>query len=349
MTMDEGQVGTEAVDTGSVVEPAQEVVGGLDELRAKGASESADVPAEKEVSKTPDSQTPAEPAYTPNLKFKVKGEEKEFDEWIRASIKDADTEKKARELMEKYYGFDTIKADRETVKKEFETVKEDAQKLYGILNEATTLAGKPTFENLDTLFSDKLGIPPEAIYKWAVEKANREQNWTPEQRKAYQDSRNLEYQLREKDNEVKQYQTMYQQQQVQQREQEVQNLVSHPEVQELSGLLAERTGDPYALYNEVVKLGKYYAVVEQKDVPPVQLVREIASRAGYRPGTGQSQASISPSAGQAGEQVMNSPKVVQPSQKPTIPNIAAKGGTPVAKKFKSFDELRKRAEELSAE
>lgn len=278
---------------------------------------------------------PAQPAWTPNYKFKVKGKEQEVDEWIRPSIKDPDTEKKARELMEKYYGFDMIKSDREKFQQERDSFKSDAEKMYGLMNDAAELVSKKDYET----FFEKWGIPAQDIVKYAVDWANREQNWTPEQKKAYEESRRLKAELAQTQAEKMGLETSQTQQQIAQRESELEAVVNHPEVTEFSKLVAERLGDEFGLRNEIVRLGQYYWQTQGRDVPTVELVRDLAKRYGYTPGASQPQQTpVQPQAAQ-GFQV-TPPKVVAPSTKPTIPNIAGKGGSPVAKKPKSFSDLK---------
>lgn len=278
---------------------------------------------------------PVQPTYTPNYKFKVKGKEQEFDDWIRASVKDAETEKKAREMMEKYHGFDMIKSDREKFQQERDGYKTDAEKMYGLMNGAAELVSKKDYET----FFEKWGIPPQDIVKFAVDWANREQNWTPEQKKAYEESRRLKAELAQTQAEKMGLETSQTQQQIAQRESELEAVVNHPEVTEFSKLVAERLGDEYGLRNEVVRLGQYYWQTQGRDVPAVELVRDLANRYGYTPGAGQPQQTPSQPQAAQGFQVA-SPKVVAPSTKPTIPNIAGKGGSPVAKKPKSFSDLK---------
>jgi hypothetical protein len=70
------------------------------------------------------------PVYTPNTKFKVMDKEHEFDAWLAPHIKDAETEKKAKELYEKAYGLDYVKPKYEASQKELEQYKTTYNSLY---------------------------------------------------------------------------------------------------------------------------------------------------------------------------------------------------------------------------
>lgn len=60
-------------------------------------------------------QKPGEtPAFSPNFKLKVMEQEREIPELLRPLIKDAESEKAVRELVEKAYGLEYVK-DRKSV------------------------------------------------------------------------------------------------------------------------------------------------------------------------------------------------------------------------------------------
>lgn len=327
----EGAEGTSTESTGTAA--AESSAPAVENTNTVSVDSDSEVPVQTQGDATV--VPPAAPAYTPNYKFKVKGKEQEFDEWIRASVKDPDTEKKAREMMEKYYGFDMIKSDREKFQQERDGFKTDAEKMYGLMNGAAELVTKKDYET----FFEKWGIPPQDIVKFAVDYANREQTWTPEQKQAYEQSRRLQAELAQVQAEKMGLETSQMQSQIAQRESEVEMVVSHPEVTEFSKLVAERLGDENGLKNEVIRLGAYYAQSQGKDYSTVELVRDLAKRYGYTPGAGQPQQPSAQPQAQQGFQVAP-PKVVAPSTKPTIPTIAGKGGSPVAKKPKSFADLK---------
>lgn len=275
------------------------------------------------------------PSWKPNYEFSVKGKKQEFDEWIRSSVKDAETEKKARELMEKFYGFDDVRAGRDKYRTERDSYKADAEKLYGLMNGVSELVAKKDFET----FFERWGISSDDIVKYAVQYADRQQKWTPEQKQAYEESRRLKAELAQTQDAKTKLETTFSQQQTAQRESELEAVVSHPEVAEFSRIVAERLGDEHGLRNEVIRLGQWYWQQYQRDMTPVELVRDLAKRYGYTSGTSQSQQSTLQTQSAGGSEVA-APRVVAPSTKPVIPNISGRGGSPVAKKPKSFADLK---------
>ena len=75
------------------------------------------------------------PAYTPNYKLKVYDEEKELeDKFLKDLIKDPESEKKVKEIAQKYLGFDTVKSRHEKVKSEYQTFKEQAEPVVEYLS-----------------------------------------------------------------------------------------------------------------------------------------------------------------------------------------------------------------------
>ncbi len=117
------------------------------------------------------------PGYTPNLKFSVKGKELEIDKLFHGMIKDADTEKKIRELHEKAYGLDSVKEDRTRTRQELDTVKTS----YEAQNNYLTQMGKALRSGDAETFFDGVGVAgnvalENVILQWALGVAQRRQN-----------------------------------------------------------------------------------------------------------------------------------------------------------------------------
>src|SRR5688500_3044500 len=71
----------------------------------------------KETEPPTEGEPPKEvPQYTPNYKFKVMDEEKEFDDFLKGAIKTKEDEEKLRDIVTKAYGLDAHKKTHETLK-----------------------------------------------------------------------------------------------------------------------------------------------------------------------------------------------------------------------------------------
>lgn len=114
------------------------------------------------------------PPYQPNLTFKVRHEQKKFDDWLIPHIKDAETEKKARELHERAYGIDFVKQERGSLQQQVQAFKQKERNEYQPLVEARDQIqhfSQPGQENIPAI-CQILGLNPQAVFKWAYEYAS---------------------------------------------------------------------------------------------------------------------------------------------------------------------------------
>lgn len=127
------------------------------------------------------SETPEAPAYQPTYKFKAYDKEHEFDEFLRPAIKDAEAEKKVRELYEKAYGLDHYKGRNQGLEK---VINEEYRPLRSQLEEIGKFYQAKDF---DTVF-EKLGWSQKDIFNWVAKKIQYE-DLPPEQKQAYDEAR----------------------------------------------------------------------------------------------------------------------------------------------------------------
>lgn len=320
----QGQTGTAAVmTTPESSAPSTEV------------SESSTPPETTEVESKPfgklgkTKETPVveAPKYAANYKFKVLDKEHEIDEFIRPIIKDADTEKKIRELYEKAYGLDSVKTDRHNLKSELSETRERMAQTDQALE---TLGQYVRQKDFDSFF-EGLNIPKQDILQYALQLVQREQ-MSPEQKAQWEASRQAQQQA--KYYEMQNQQLMQSQQQfaVQQRTWELQQAVGSADVKAFAEAYNNGMGSPEAFNDYVIQIGQAYAARGQ-DIPAQQAVQEAIKHL----------RAVNPSLGVQ----QQAAQVVQPSAKPVIPNIQGRGTSAVKSTVKSLDDLRKKAKEIT--
>lgn len=284
----------------------------------------------------------ASPAYTPNFKFKVMDKELEIDPLFHALVKDAETEKKIREMHEKAFGLDSVKTDRQMLKQKIDThyapLEQKFQETTRSLAVIDKMVEKGDYDN----FFRVLEIPEQKILEWAVKKAQLMQ-LTPAEQAAYNQQvqeRNNLY-MTEQQNAL--YQEQIFQQQVQARTFELDQELSKPEVLKVVEAFDAQAGTPGSLKAEIIKRGQLYAY-QGVDKPVAEVVKEILGFVGHvvpqaqpgqqQPGVGSTQ--------QAGAATQQQAPQAKP---PVIPNVGGQGTSPAKKKVRSLDELRELAKQ----
>lgn len=308
----------EVTTTAETVEAKPSEPTGLDAI--KGGKGKLAVEGEKVV---------APPAYTPNFKFKVMDKEHEVDEWLRPVIKNADTEKKVKELYEKAYGLDSIKPKHQAIKDELEQAKAKVAQT----DQALDILGKYVAENDFDSFFEGLNIPKNKILEYALDLVKREQ-MSPEQKAQWESSKQAKEAARYYEAENARLQQSQQQFAVQQRTFELDMALNNPEAKVVSDAYNAGMGSPEAFKDYCIQIGQAYAVRGQ-DIPATQAVSEAIRHL----------KAINPSLGVATS--ANVVPTVQPSQKPVIPNIQGRGTSAVKPAVKSLEDLKKRAKELT--
>jgi hypothetical protein len=263
-----------------------------------------------------------EAAWNPNFKFKVKDKEMEFDDFVRGSIKDKTQEGKLRELYEKAYGLDEVKASRNNFEQKF---KESDTKYNQIAQSLGVLGQHVQNKDYGDFFSS-LNIPKQDIIEYVINEL-RFQELPQEQRQVIEQQREL---TRNYDFVHQQNQAMYQQMQsmvTQQARNELSVELQKPEVTGVAQMFDARIGKPGAFEQEVIRRGQYYEQVHQQSPTASQLVQEVLSMVGQ------------PQAAQVNQQAAI---VQKQADKPVIPTFA--GGSqksPTQKMPSSISDLKK--------
>lgn len=308
-----------------------------------------ETPSQKPLEFTPEEITPPgtnppedqpgatePPAYTPNLNYKVKGQEKVFPDWIHDKIDSEDREKAIREMYEKYDGFDHVKADRDTLKQHVEWYQQNYEPAIQNL-----VALQETLKRGDMgAFFDGAGIDRQQVLRWAYEYSQL----NPQQQQAQQaqsiQNWNNYYSTQNQNNEVMTLQTQL----ADARSREVDLILSRPDIAAFAQDLDNRLGRSGFLRDEIIRRGQAYAIQQKRDVPAEQVVQEVLVLAGYAPGNAQQ---FQPGNGQLPRQPGAGPAPRR--NPPTLPTVKGGGGSPAKRQIRTREDLQKRRQELLAQ
>lgn len=277
-----------------------------------------------------DAGVPAE--YTPNYKFKVMDEEKEFDEWLRPVLKDADTEKKVRELYEKAYGLDYVKPKYEGLKKDYDTMKGTWDTVSSDLKKLGNLVKNQDYGSFFSAFN----LKDEDIMRYALERL--EYYEMPEdKRKAYdaQAKRNVELENLRQENE--RLSSQAEEQETAKLNSEIDAAVGAEHVKSLAKAFDARAGKAGAFRSAVVAHAIAQFQLHGKDLAPNEAVESLIQMYGLSSVQAQE-----PQGEEAAAETAQQP----PERKPTLPKNATRTqSTPVKAKVKSLADLRKLQEQ----
>lgn len=282
-----------------------------------------------------DPSQPVKPAYTPNYKFKSMGKEQEFDEFVRAAIKDEASEKKIRDIYEKAYGLDHLKTDRQRLKDQTTLQQNEIARHSQVVNNVNHMLATKDYDNL---FANVLKIPDDDILRHAKRILDLRE-MPPEQRQAYEQGVHARHQALELQNQNQYLMQSHEQVAVTARTQELDWTMQRPQISQLATAYDTRVGKEGAFRQAVIERGQYHALVTKRDVSAEEAINEVVNFLGgpqnLMPPV-QAAPQVAPDVGQA------------QASKPVITNFQGRGTSPTKKVIKSLDDLRKRREELEA-
>lgn len=285
----------------------------------EAANSSVSLPAEGEQVEVP--------SYTPNYKFKVHDQEKEFDEFLRSSIKDQETEKKARELYEKAYGLDFVKPKYEDLKKKYPELETQYKQLDSTVSEILDHRDKG---DLDSVFN-AMRISEEQVAKWMLEKIKK-MELPPDQRQVYDQFEETKRQNHLLQKQFQELNGQTQEQAARARTYELESNLQRPDVSSFASAFDAARKTPGAFKEEVRKCGIYEWKVNNVDITAADAIQRVMS--GY-------QGMIVPGAtGTTTEPVAKEPL-------PVIPRLQGKAVSATSKQVRSIADLKKKAAELA--
>jgi hypothetical protein len=264
------------------------------------------------------------PTYQPNFKYSVRGQEKEIDEMFRSLVKDADSEKKIKELFEKAEGLDFVKEDRKSLKSEYEGFKSQVVPYLQEYHKFTSLRDQG---NLGAALQTA-GISDEQIFKYALEKLEMEQN--PQTASIYKSNQEAALKQFEMQTQLQQYEQMQQQLQMQQFEYDMnQSLTSHMDIVRQ---VDERLGKPGAFREEVERFGIAEYHRGNQNLSVQQAVEHVVTK--YQPFFSSSTPGLS-----------MAPQAPTHKAPAVMPSVGSTNVSVISKRPKSVDDLRKMRDE----
>lgn len=267
---------------------------------------------------TADAATPAAPAYQPNFKYSVRGQEKEIPEKYRALVKAAEDEKELKELFEKAEGLDFVKQDRAALKQQHEGF---VNQVKPYLSEYHKFTSARDNGNLGAAFK-VAGISDDAIFQYALEKLQADQN--PQLAQYQQQSTDAYLKQFDMEGQLQQFQMEKQQLQAQQFDFNLsQAITAHKDV---VGAIEAKWGQPGSFKDEVIAFG--YAQAQMgNNLSEAQAVEAVLNK--YKPFL-----AASPTSQAAPAVAHQAPRVV-------LPNTGGTNVSMIQPRAKSIDDLRK--------
>lgn len=272
----------------------------------------------------------APPAYQPNYKYKAALQEKELDAFWHPLVKDADSEKKVKELFTKVDAFDFVKGKHQTLEQQFNSLQED----YGQVNN-TVQRFNQSVKGGDLSSAFRLaGITKGQVFKWTQSQLQL-MELPPEQRQQFEQYENTQHQKSELEQQVSHLQKQYEQQAVQARTTQLDFALGKPDVSRFAEAWDANTGEAGAFRKFVVEEAKKIYYDTQQDISPDQAIANVMQRFGKFLNMGET---IVPTS--------QASSIANQANKPVIPHVAGKAASPIKKVPKSLDDLKKLAKAM---
>lgn len=336
MEVDNGQEQTTETPTTDVVEtPA-------------AASEGTGEPASPEASASAgQGGAVVPPPYQPNLTFRVRDPvsgrqvEKKFDDWIAAQIKDAETEKKVRELHERSHGLDAVKGDRERLFGEAQNLRQKVQEWQPTIDQVQQLVHFRDQKNLPAVFQ-LLGLDQREVFTWAYQFAQM----TPEARQAAEQAAMQGMNAYGAQHQMSQAQQQALQQAQEFKQRELSMILRYDQGVSSAAAEFDQAHGQGAFLEQVARTGDYFWR-QGRDVSVQDAVQEVMKLIG-RGQQASPQAHMQqpfPGQGMAPQQPQGGVPQA-PQKKPVIPSVQGTGTSPVKRVYRSMDDIKKRKQEL---
>lgn len=272
--------------------------------------------------------------YQPNFKFKVNKEEKDIDDFFKPLIKDAESEKKVKELLEKSFGHDFQKPKFEKVKADFEEISTKYNNIDKALIRLSSHLNKGDMES----YCQELGITDDKILKYA-QQILQKMEMDPSQRAELERVKNDRIRASQLQEDNQALQTDLQKQKVDTGLMQTEMLLSKPEYAQVAQAYDSHVKKPGAFFEEVCKQGIYAERTTGKILSPEEAIQAAISN--WSPFL-QGQAAP-PQAAAPGD----SPQAAVKTPPPTLPNVSGRGSSPIKQGVKSIADLKKIQQQLS--
>lgn len=270
--------------------------------------------------------------YVPNYKYKAALQEKELDPFYRSLVKDAESEKRVKDLFTKVDAFDFVKGKKEEVEKNFNSLLNDYDQASSTIKNFNTSVAKG---DLSSAFRTA-GITKEQIFKWTQQQLQL-MDMPPEQRQQYEQFEQAQLQKSELEQKVTSLEQMYQQQAVQARTVQLEVGLQRPEVSRFAEAWDRNAEQQGAFRNFVAEEARKHFYETKQDLSPEQAIAMVMQKFGRFLNVG--------------DATSQSPQAITQNGSnrtiPVIPNVTGKAASPIKKVPKNLDDLKKLAREAS--
>jgi hypothetical protein len=270
------------------------------------------------------------PAYTPNFKYKAALQEKEIDKFWHPLIKDADSEKKVKDLFSKVDAFDFMKAKRDELESQHGSLLNDYDQMS---NTVTSFNKAVASDDLSSAFR-LAGITRDQVFKWA-QKQIQLMEMPADQRAEYERHEQARQQNSEWEDKYTKLQKQFEHTAVQARTTQLDVALSQPEVAKFAEVWDRNSETPGAFRNFVVQEARKVFYETNQDISPAEAVAMVMKRFGkFLP---------------MGDAITQPPQAVSGNgsrpNPPVIPNVTGKASSPIKKVPRTLDDLKKLARE----
>jgi hypothetical protein len=263
------------------------------------------------------------PQYTPNFKFKVYDEEKEFDEMFRGLVKDAETEKKVREFHEKAFGLDYQKPKYERLKNEHSELSTKYSNIDASLKQLSTLVR----ENDLGAFFEAINIPKNMVFNFVKQELEK-MSAPPEQRQQMDEFERIRRENMMLRQQTEHINSRYETESLQAKQLELDTTLSRPEIANFSANYDAKMGKG-AFRNAVIERGLLTYHTTGQQIPVMQAVQEAMNH--WSPFF----------QGQSNGQMEQTPTAQPQAAKPSLPNVGGRSSSPIKQGPRSIEDLHK--------
>ncbi len=271
------------------------------------------------------------------FKFKVGGKEYEIPEKFRAIATDEESLKELKDVFEKAYGLDYAKPYHQKTREKLESYEKEVIPAFKEQNQIIDeLAGYVKRKDYDSYF-ERLGIPEKDVQAWMLTKLNL----TPEQKFLYNQNRELQKQLYQRETENQSLsQTAEAAKRETQTEQERQILneldftLGKGEYKDRVSAYESQHGQG-SFKDKVIQVAAFIEQTEKKSLSIEEATKRTLEF-------------IPPAIANTVAPNKQVGGVAFPKEKPVLPQIAAKAQSPAAKQVTSIKEIRERAAKMGA-
>jgi hypothetical protein len=294
----------------------------------------------KETAVVPAAGDAAAPKYEPNFKYKAFGKEKEVDEFWKPLIKDAESEKKVKEVFTRADAFDDMKGRYETASVEHQKVLTQYTALDRDVRRVTKFLNSGDLDN----FFSSLRVSDDMLLQHLQRKAEIAK-LSPMQQQAYQQGIQARAENLIQQETMEELQSNYTNQRVQARTMQLDMVMMRPEVQTAASGWDQKMGlgaFRQLVIDEAVK--HYYST--KQDLPAENAVALVLQKFGKLLEQPAPQAPVVQTPATAAAPAQAAPQAPQTTVvqgKPVIPNVNGRGTSPVKQAPKSLADLRKMA------